>query len=536
MTNNRHARIRGSALLTSTIVVVLVVGLGGAFLSLTLFRTRAQHAALQADEALLICEAGFERARRALLHWRNANPDAWNDALAYCRQLEEELSGQAPGPGSGALSEGGLSPINPWRLTRLSHVRQEYFEDLQRDPAFRSYSPDSTDNTLIPSDFREFLAVNIPFGKGAYHVVMIDNDDEHGDGMDEDGDGDRWEVENPEDAGQAQRDPAIDGDRTVHVTVTATLRDGTQRQITATVEYPRKDPEPPGAVLSNGSINLQGAFKIRGAKGLVHSNENVTGNGSAQAEVSQSVTASGTASITMSNPPPGGIRSNQPALPIDRVNVTDYISAEYEYRDWVVILGRDGRFYRVDAAGNRVAATDATYPFTGSVDGTTGRYTWTISGGASVPPRIYYVEGDFKMTGAGSSSPYEMTLIVDGHVHLGGNSKFVPWKKPDGNSSNTLLVANGDVRLRGTGSAGTVQYQGVVLANEQIEARGNYTLQGALLAVNATDTPGSLVSTGSIVEPDLTVGGSVQIEYDGKTTILPPPARSLIVRGVRRAH
>lgn len=527
-------RSRGSALITATIIVVLVVGLGGAFLSLTLFRSKAQHSAIMADEAMLVCEAGLEMARRALVEWRNQNRSAWNELLDYCRQKEQELSGSVSEPQG--ISTGGLSPLLSWKLTSLPYIKEEYFRSLRQDSSFRTYNPDATNNTQVPATFRELLAKNVPFDKGAYHIVMFDNDDIHGNGVDDDGDGDPWNPDTPAELAAAQRDPAIDGDRTVFLVITATLRDGTQRQIVSLVEYPLTNPVPPGAVLSNGTINLQGAFQILGTKGMVHANENVVGNGSAQATVSQSVNASGQASITMNAPPPGGINSNMPTIPIDRVDLSQYLSATYEHRDSVRILARDGRVYAINAAGQRVLASDATYPFSGSVDNQTGRYTWTISGRNQVPNRIYFVEGDFKMTGQGNNEPYTMTLIVDGHVHLGGNSKFTPWKKPDGRSSNTLIIANGDVVLRGTGSAGTVQYQGVVLANEQIEARGNYTLEGSLIAVNVTDTPGSWVSTGSTVEPDLTVGGSVQVRYDGLSTILPPPAQSLIVRGVRRVQ
>ncbi|MFN3486279.1 MAG: hypothetical protein ACK44W_12465, partial [Planctomycetota bacterium] len=405
--------------------------------------------------------------------------------------------------------------------------------------SFRTYNPDATNNTRVPATFRELLAKNIPFDKGAYHIVMFDNDDIHGNGVDDDGDGDPWNPDTPLELAAAARDPAIDGDRTVFLVITATLRDGTQRQIVSLVEYPLTNPVPPGAVLSNGTINMNGAFKILGTKGMVHANENVTGNGSAQALVTVSINASGTASITMNTPPPGGINSNQPNMPLDRVDLSQYLAPTYEHREAIVILGRDGRFYKIDAAGNRVPATDATYPFTGSVDSQTGQYTWTISGRGTVPKRIYYIEGNFKMTGQGNTDPYAMTLIVDGHVHLGGNSKFTPYTWQEGGrtySTNTLVIANGDVVLRGTGQAGTVQYEGVVLANEQIEARGNYTLKGALLAINATDTPGSFVSTGSAVEPDMTLGGSIVVQYDGLSTILPPPAQSLIVRSVRRVQ
>lgn len=535
MRKNTRERSRGSALLTSTIIVVLVVGLGGAFLSLTLYRSRAQHSAIMADEAMNVCEAGLEMARRALVEWRNQNGSAWNEMLQYCRNLEQQLSGTVTDPSSSQASSS-LSPIVNWKLTSLPYVKQQYFEALKKDSRFRTYSADASNNTVVPADYKDLLGRNYPFNKGAYHIVIVDNDDVHGNGVDDDGDGDPWNPDTPAEQAALLRDPAIDGDRHVFLIVTATLRDGTQRQVVSLVEYPPNKPVPPGAVLSNGTINLQGAFQILGLKGMVHANENVTGSGSAQAVVQQSINASGTASISMNTPPPGGINSNQPTIPLDRVDPSYYLSPTYENRSSVVILGRNGNFYKIDAAGNRVPATDATYPFQRSVDNQTGRVTWTISGGRSVPSRIYYVEGDFKMTGQGNTSAYEMTLIVDGHVHLGGNSKFVPWKKPDGTSSNTLVIANGDVVLRGTGTGGVVQYQGVIVANEQVEARGNYTLEGSLIAVNATDTPGSLVSTGSTVEPDLTVGGSVAIKYDGKSTILPPPAKSLIVRSVRRVQ
>src|SRR5258706_8783415 len=79
---------RGSALLIATIVVVLIAGIGGAFLAESLIHSREQRNGVDADEALTMCDAGMERARQALDYYRGYQNSGslwtWDQILTYC--------------------------------------------------------------------------------------------------------------------------------------------------------------------------------------------------------------------------------------------------------------------------------------------------------------------------------------------------------------------------------------------------------------------------------------------------------------------
>lgn len=74
---------RGSALLISLVVVIIAVGIGGAFLSQTLYHAKEQSWAIEADEAMTMCDAGMERARQALGVYKGTLWN-WNNLATYC--------------------------------------------------------------------------------------------------------------------------------------------------------------------------------------------------------------------------------------------------------------------------------------------------------------------------------------------------------------------------------------------------------------------------------------------------------------------
>lgn len=482
-----HAR--GSALLLALIIVILVAGLGGAFLAESLAHGKRQFAAVQSDEAQLHCDAGLEKARRVLLERRNADPSAWNELLALCQGFSTD---------AGAIL---------------------------RDFVARGPQPRPATSTAMPADPAEFFGVNVPYSEGAYHVVLRDNEDFHGDGVDHDGDGDPWNPDDPAglELAARQTSPALDGDRQAILVITATLPDRTQRQIEVLVEYPTSRFRPNAALLDNGTIQMNGSFQVRGAQGLVHANEDVIGNASASAWVDVSVNASASADgLRMANAPPGGINSGVAPVPIPDVDLAYWRTQRPDLAPYMIVLGRDGTV--TDYYGSPVSA-----PFAYQ------NGTWTISGGSNtVRPALYYVEGHFQMTGQGGADPYEMTILAEGSVDLGGNSSFRPFRFPSGQSTNVLAVAGQDLVLRGTGTASGYQYEGVTLAGEQVLVRGNFTMNGSIVGRNKQDTPGSLVTTSSAVEADAIVGGNPVITYHGLTTFIPNPAQSVLVRSVRR--
>lgn len=526
----RHGE-RGSALMLTVIVVIILVGISGAMLSETMFRSTTQHASLASEETQLICDAALERARRSLLVYRNANQDAWGEILQYNWTKEEDLSGTVQplvgvgqtvkDPITGEVSELPSAALT-WALTNTDRIMTEYKQ------AQSSYNMEV--NTIVPTNSEDLFCKVIPFGRGAYHIVMADNEDPHGNGVDDDQDGDNWDPDDlaGTEAAANNIDPLIDGDRQVFLVVTAILPNGTMRQNLVLVQFPPRFYIPGAAILTDGSIQMAGAFDIQGTQGIVMANENISGNGGNTASVSVSVNAAGSAAgLTMNNPPPGGINSGVTPAEIPTVDIPFYKTTEFELYENVIILGADGVMR--DVKGNKIISTDFSAKI--ASDGTA---TWTLSGKNTVPPAIYYVEGNFTMTGQGNSEPYQMTIIAEGNISLGGNSAFKPFEL-DGVSTNTLALAGKDVRLAGTGNSGAeFQYEGVMIANEQVSAKGNYQLNGSLVGVNSTDSPGSLISNSSAIEPDIVLGGTPSITYNGMATFVPPPAASVSVQSVRR--
>jgi hypothetical protein len=100
-----------------------------------------------------------------------------------------------------------------------------------------------------------------------------------------------------------------------------------------------------------------------------------------------------------------------------------------------------------------------------------------------------------------------------------------------GQSTNTLVVAGGDLSLSGTGSASSLQYTGVAMAHEQVSIKGNYKMNGAVIGENAVDRS-SVVTTSSSVED--TLQGNATITYDGLQTFVRNPQQSVVVVDVRR--
>src|SRR5688572_6312170 len=89
---------RGSAMMITIVVVVILVGLSAAMLSENLFRNRTRAANQTSDEAQLICDAGLEYARKALLEYRNTNKEVWNDIFGWCKLKEDGFAGTPAEP------------------------------------------------------------------------------------------------------------------------------------------------------------------------------------------------------------------------------------------------------------------------------------------------------------------------------------------------------------------------------------------------------------------------------------------------------
>jgi hypothetical protein len=558
--NKRNSR-SGSALILALVIALLAAGLAGAFMALTTESSKSRARLTVGDEAQQICDAGLEIARAALLKWRNADPDpktgqaiipatkyAWNKVFAACAAIPPSLNGVGgmgytwtPLPKGPASTLTGAPDANLVRADALARFKSGIWTvTTDNDSGVNKYNYDTTNvaatmagvNPLssgIDPAITNLFGVNRRYGKGAFHLMLInDLGDLHGNGTDDavPASGNPWGLD-PTD-GPGVYDPLIDGNGTAILFVTATLPDGTVRQVECVLAYPFPGSMKGAAIQANGDITLNGAFAVEGTLGSVQANGNISGNGSANAIVQVSIDASGsTAGLTMQNKPQNGINSGAPPLNIQPVDVSS-MKTDPKYSQL------QSRMYVLDSTGG------ATWIGSGAAPGpdpktvfTFKSGTWSLSGGKTAPANaVYFVDGNVSMSGQGNTTPYNMTVIATGSVEMTGNAAFAP-ATTDGqapvtvagnpiptNSFGSLLVAGTDVSLRGTASGGNPQYQGSVFANEQVEIRGNFSMNGSITAADATDTPGSLVSSQNSIGPDLTLQGNPTIIDNGTASVL----------------
>jgi type II secretory pathway pseudopilin PulG len=255
---------RGSALLIAIIVVVMMLGIGGAFMAETVWRSKAQNSAILADETLMMCDAAGERVRRALFIYRyntepldlNLNPPpdpsrgwSWNDILTYCQ--EQALT--APLATDGTLQSASTDPraILTDHLSKMTSSRFMDYATKWRGGATGINNPANDDpvpavrtrwDALDATTLGVWIGHTTPYLKGAFHIHVADNHD--------DGDG----------------DPLKDADKKVIVTITATLPDGTRRQVESLVQYNFNPTEfnAVAAVTANSDIVVQGSSIIDG--------------------------------------------------------------------------------------------------------------------------------------------------------------------------------------------------------------------------------------------------------------------------------
>lgn len=212
---------RGSALLIATIVVLLVVGIGGAFLSESLSRRNAQFILNQGDEAQLICDAALEKVRRALFLYRkggstNADIVGWCSANSTWTSFTIKQDMGKPGDPSSKWA----SPLFQNYVTSTSQSSQSGNDTAIDAPA--STSPDF------------FLGVNRPLAGGAFFAMVT---------------------------------ATPDGKQLI-LDITATLRSGIQRKIEGLLSYDAN--QVPGrfpklaAIIAGGPTSFSGSNTVDG--------------------------------------------------------------------------------------------------------------------------------------------------------------------------------------------------------------------------------------------------------------------------------
>ena len=181
----------------------------------------------------------------------------------------------------------------------------------------------------------------------------------------------------------------------------------------------------------------------------------------------------------------------------------------------------DGDWDPYTDPGAMCASTDSTLIVwqSGGIDESTNNYNgWKFSASSNVwsgqqlVSGAYYVyRSDATFTGTeGSDKDKGIKLSViaeadpsapggsDGSIEMGGNVKADPAL------ASTLFIADRDIKLQGTPGTTLTGFAG---AHEQVDARGNASMTGAIVAEEAPHTSGSPVSQSRI-------GGNFNLTYD----------------------
>jgi hypothetical protein len=495
MTMHREPRIEsetGNALVTTILLLMVVSGLIAGMITSSMTDTlvsRNHHSGAQAQAA---AEAGLNHAIDAARQYlRTEGPNFATTSDAVSRLLRgPDSAGATADDGSLApdasapapwLSNGTPTPPQTANLAGLYNVRYEARVHDDDDPAL-GHAWTAAELLRLCLDLQKGLPCTNPEGN----------------------------------AGVA--DPLVDHNGYFVVRATGYAMDNTA----VTVEALMK-PLPWPAIVTNGNLDMAGSPQILGDGGSVHANGSITevGNG---AYVQQDVTAVGTVSTNTNwSPQYGRAEGGQLRIPIPPVNVSDYLS-QAMYR-----LGSDGRIYN-QATNTVICISNADCGVKGfawsygstanwtNIDGVAIGGKWTMNGKppncativvANCGQGTYYVQGsDVDLAGTPakwSGTPYAMTLLVEGSVHITGNPNLDAYMT----APKLQILTNGDFVM-----LGNAQFDGQVRVREQFELSGSMVLSGQVIV---EDRPGSTcpwISGPSKVQGNATVSNDRLSVYD----------------------
>lgn len=484
---------RGSALVVAVIIVVIVVGIGAAFLSESLFRSKQGFVEREQNEAQMAADAALDQLRRFMFVYRRNSLWSWNDILQYNTSI--------------MLQELGVASLDPDDYANAEIWKQRSIDELKRAAsggaayyARTTYGPREapeppTPGNVAPADYTQRVYFGRPtvYQNAAYVIIVRDNTDE------------QYPSTPPYTEGPGVQNLAVDGDAQVIAFITVTMMDGTQRQIEARIKFDPPVFTPEGAIVTGGTAKLTGNLTIVGV-GAGANGADVIANGNIKAGTgSPRVDGKGKAVGTVEpagEPNPvfeEGVQSGAPAVALPDANPASYENlAQYKF-------GADGAVYR------RVGAS---WVFVQNASGSANAwYGWYYSAGSSrwesstkdpnMPLSIYYVDSNLFMSG---KSWINGTAIVKGNVELRGQGGVnTPQLIPS--IGNVAVLSGGDIFANGT-----ADIRGTIIAFEQIKLNGNFSLKGSAVAVDKQDVS-TLVSTTD--EYDDYFSGSASIEYSG---------------------
>ena len=299
---------------------------------------------------------------------------------------------------------------------------------------------------------------------------------------------------------------------------------------------------PNTAILTDGNLVLNGNVGVGGSVPNAHGNGDVEVRGSVDVDgfVSSSGELSTTGSPHFGDPDNSG--SGRPVIEVPDIDPRDsYSMSEYDLcPDGSVRTGPNFDAGGLDVNGALAVANSTTTPCTGSVLALDGFRGWDKQGddpsgegaqwryiGTGTDHGVYYIYlGSARIAGNPGSdvSPWEVTIFaeasgsgteepdcphVGGDIDVSGGATTVFHDKAQGLG----FIAGRDLEMSGNPGSG-FNFVGVHAAHEQFDLSGNPSLEGAVIAEDACDTPGSPAG------PDSEISGSVSITYSGASVPL----------------
>lgn len=262
------------------------------------------------------------------------------------------------------------------------------------------------------------------------------------------------------------------------------------------------------AIRTNGPLTISGnptvtdPVRVAGQCGNVHTNDDILVSGSPS--ISGAATASGGPdgqndyTIT-GNPTVGpGSGGDQSAKPIPVIDPTNFLNTAKATLPATQVFQMMANGQVLDGDNNLITT------LVSGDDYHEWRYTagspaqWQLSGNTGING-IYYFEGNVSVSGnpGTSSTPWVTTLIATGDITVSGNPEIQT------SLTDTLFIAGLDVSISGNPHNG---FNGLIAAHEQFSLSGNPTINGFIIAEDASHTSNTVTSN--------TVNGNPTINYD----------------------
>lgn len=249
------------------------------------------------------------------------------------------------------------------------------------------------------------------------------------------------------------------------------------------------------AIRTAGSLRISGNATVGGQCGSVRTNNNLTISGNPS--ISGAATASGTYTVT-GNPSVGsGSGGGKPQQTIPVINPTDFLNSAKASLPANQIFQMKANGQVLDGNNNLITTlvSGGSYNGWSYTSGTPAQ--WQLSGNTGYNG-TYYLEGNVTVSGnpGSPSTPWVTTLIATGDLIISGNPEIQT------SLTDTLFVAGLDISISGNPQNG---FNGLIAAHEQFSLSDNPTINGFLIAEDASSTSNTVTSN--------TVSGNPTINY-----------------------